>query len=157
VRRLVLDASALVSAACSPGGGAILVVLEAVRLELIQLVVSDEAEAEYRRAMEYGRVRRYARTPDLQGFVTEVCATAERVRPAPVKLPLRHAADAVYIGIALAGRAPVVLSFNVRHFLPPLNPNEKREKHPRSAQVAGVVVMEPRLYLPELRGEVTRE
>ena len=57
MKRLVLDASALVSAVCSPGGGAILVVTEAIRLGLVQLVVSDEAEAEYRRAMEHARVR----------------------------------------------------------------------------------------------------
>lgn len=153
MKRLVLDASALVSAACSPGGGAILVVMEAVRLGLAHLVVSDEAEAEYRRAMEHARVRRYARTPDRQEFVAAVCAAAERVRPAHVTFPIRHPADALYVQIAIAGRAPVVLSFNVRHFMPPLTPNEKREKHPHRAEVAGVVVMEPRLYLPALRDE----
>jgi predicted nucleic acid-binding protein len=153
VRRLVLDASALVSAVCSPGGGAILVVMEAVRLGFVQLVVSDEAEAEYRRAVEHARVRRYARTADRQEFVTAICAGAERVRPASVSLPVRHAADAVYLQIAIAGHAPVVLSFNVRHFMPPLAPNERREKHPRRAEIAGVVVMEPRLYLPLLRDE----
>jgi predicted nucleic acid-binding protein len=153
VKRLVLDASALVSAACSPGGGAILVVLEGVRLGLVQLVISDEAEAEYRRAMEHERVRRYARVADLQKFVTAICGVAERVRPAAGSLTVRHPADAVYVQIAIAGHAPVVLSFNVRHFMSPLAPNEKREKHPRRAEVAGVVVMEPRLYLPDLRSE----
>ncbi|MGB8931539.1 MAG: PIN domain-containing protein [Anaeromyxobacteraceae bacterium] len=151
MKRLVLDASALVSAACSPGGGAILVVMQAVRLGLVQLVVADEAEAEYRRAMEHERVRRYSRVPDRQAFVTALCAAAERVQPAPIPLPIRHPADALYLGIALAGLAPVVLSFNVRHFLPPLAANERRERHPRRAEAAGVSVMEPRLYLPELR------
>ena len=132
-----------------------LVVLEAVRLGLVRLVVSDEAEAEYRRDMEHERVRRYSRTLDRQGFVTQVCATAERVRPASVELTTRHPADAVHVRIALAGRAPVVLSFNVRDFLPPLKPRERRERHPVRAEVAGIVVMEPRLYLSELRDEAT--
>lgn len=155
MKRLVLDASALVSAVCSPGGGAILVVMEAARLGLVQFVVSDETEAEYRRAMEHDRVRRYARTPDRQELVSAICGTADRVRPAAVALQIRHPADAVYVQIAIAAHAPVVLSFNVRHFMPPLVPNEKREKHPQRAEVAGVVVMEPRLYLPALRDEAT--
>lgn len=149
--RLVLDASAVVAALCSPGRGATLVVLEAVRLGVVQLVVCDEAEAEYRRAVEHARVRRYARVADRQGFVGALCDTALRVRPSTASLDLWHPADAVYVRAAIAGDAPVVLSFNVRHFLPPPVPNVRAPRHPMRVQVADVTVMEPRLFLPMLR------
>lgn len=151
MRRLVLDASAVVAALCSPGRGATLVVLEAVRLGLVQLVVCAEAEEEYRRAVEHARVRRYARVADRQGFVTALCTAAVRVRPSATALVLWHPADAVYVQAAIAGGAPVVLSFNVRHFLPPPVPNARAPRHPTQVEVEGVTVMEPRLFLPSLR------
>lgn len=151
MRRVVLDASAVVAALCSPGRGATLVVLEAARLGLVQLVVCDEAEEEYRRAVEHARVRRYARAPDRQGFVTSLCSVAVRVQPSTTAVAVRHPADAVYVQAAIAGGAPVVLSFNVRHFLPPPVPNARAPRHPMQVEVAGVTVMEPRLFLPRLR------
>jgi predicted nucleic acid-binding protein len=151
VRRLVLDASAVVAALCSPGRGATLVVLEAARLGLVQLVVCREAEEEYRRAVEHARVRRYARVADRQGFVEALCAAAVRVRPSATAVVVWHPADAVYVQAAIAGDAEAVLSFNVRHFLPPPLPNAPRRRHPMQAEVAGIAVMEPRLFLPRLR------
>lgn len=150
MKRLVLDASAVVAALCSPGRGATLVVLEAARLGLIQLVVCDEAEAEYRRAVEHERVRRYTRVDDRQGFVGAICDAAIRVRPSDTPLTVRHEADAVYVRAAIAGGATIVLSFNVRHFLPAA-PAAQGPRHPMQVEVAGVTVMEPRLFLPTLR------
>ncbi|HSM91911.1 MAG TPA: PIN domain-containing protein [Anaeromyxobacteraceae bacterium] len=151
MKRLVLDASAVVAALCSPGRGATLVVLEAARLGLVQIVVCDEAEAEYRRAVEHPRVRRYARLADRQGFVSALCDGGMRVRPSAEPLHVWHSADAVYVQAAIAGGARTVLSFNVRHFLPPPAPNVPAPRHPVRVEVAGVTVMEPRLYLPALR------
>jgi len=78
--RVVVDSSVLVAALATPNPeSASRIVLRAVAAGAVQVVLTDELEAEYRRAVEYPQVRRYAPRMGRQAFIDAVVATAERV------------------------------------------------------------------------------
>jgi len=83
----------------------------------VELVITDELEAAYRRAVEYPQVRRYAAKVDRQGFVDAIVAAAERVEAgsAAGAVPSDPGDDMV-VAAALAGRAAFVVTLD-RHLL----------------------------------------
>jgi uncharacterized protein len=137
--RVVIDSSVVVAALATPNPeSASRVVLAAVAAGLVDLVITDELEAEYRRAVEYPRVRRYAAKVDRQGFVDAILATAERVEAgsAAGAVPADPGDDMV-VAAALAGRATFMVTLD-RHLL-------------ESCGLAGVQVLRPGDFLKELR------
>lgn len=77
--RVVIDSSVGVAALATPNlESAPRVVLAAMAAGAVELVITDALEAEYRRAVEYTQVTRYAAKVDRQAFVDAIVATAER-------------------------------------------------------------------------------
>ncbi len=116
--RIVVDSSVVVAALTTPNPeSASRVVLAAVAAGAAELVVSDELEAEYRRAVEYQQVKRYAARINRQGFIDAIVAVAERVEAGAAKgaVPTDPGDDMV-VAAALAGGAAVVVSLD-RHLL----------------------------------------
>jgi len=137
--RIVLDTSVLVAALTTPNPrSASRVVLAAAAAGALQLVVCEELEAEYFRAVGYPSVVRYAASTDRRAFVAAVVATAERVaaRPTPGAVPADPGDDMV-MATAFAGRADFVVTLD-RGLL-------------RVREMAGVRVVTPGALLRELR------
>ncbi len=137
--RVVIDSSVVVAALATPNPeSASRVVLAAVAAGAVQLVITDELEAEYRRAVEYPQVRRYAAKVDRQAFLDAIVATAERVEAgaAAGAVPADPGDDKV-VAAALAGRAAFVVTLD-RHLL-------------EVGGLTGVSVLRPGDFLRELR------
>ena len=116
--RVVIDSSVVVAALATPNPeSASRVVLTAVAAGLVDLVITDEREAEYRRAVEYPQVRRYAAKVDRQGFVDAIVATAERVEAgsAAGAVPADPGDDKI-VAAARAGQATYIVTLD-RHLL----------------------------------------
>jgi predicted nucleic acid-binding protein len=113
-------------------------VLAAAAAGAVELVISDELEAEYLRAVEYPSVVRYAAQVGRQAFVRAIVAVAERVAAegAPGTVPSDPGDDKV-LEAAFAGRARFVISLD-RDLL-------------RLGQVRGVRLVTPGDFLQELR------
>ena len=114
--RVVIDSSVVVAALATPNPeSASRVVLSAVAAGVVELVITDELEAEYRRAVEYPQVRRYAAKAkvDRQGFVDAIVAAAERVEAgsAAGSVPADPGDDKV-VAAALAGRAAFIVTLD---------------------------------------------
>jgi uncharacterized protein len=137
--RVVIDSSVVVAALATPNPeSASRVVLAAVAAGLVDLVITDELEAEYRRAVEYPQVRRYAAKVDRQGFVDAIVAAAESVEAgsAAGAVPADPGEDKV-VAAALASRADFLVTLD-RHLLELVG-------HP------GLQILRPRDFLRELR------
>lgn len=137
--RAVIDSSVIVAALATPNpASASRVVLEAVAAGAVELVVTDELEAEYRRAVEHPQVRRQAARVDRQAFVDAVLATAERVEAVAAggAVPADPGDDKV-VAAVLAGLADFVVTLD-RHLLDLAGP-------------PGVVILRPGDFLRELR------
>lgn len=137
--RVVIDSSVVVAALATPNpDSASRVVLAAVAAGLVDLVITDELEAEYRRAVEYPQVRRDAAKVDRQGFVDAIVATAERVEAgSPAGAVPADPGDEMVVAAALAGRASFLVTLD-RHLLDLAGP-------------PGVLVVRPGDFLRELR------
>jgi putative PIN family toxin of toxin-antitoxin system len=112
--RVVIDSSVVVAALATPNPeSASRVVLAAVAAGLVELVITDELEAEYRGAVEYPQVRRYAAKVDRQGFVDAFVAVAERVEAGSAAgvVPADPGDDKV-VAAALAGRAAFIVTLD---------------------------------------------
>jgi putative PIN family toxin of toxin-antitoxin system len=139
--RVVIDSSVIAAALATPNlESASRVVLAAVAAGAVQLIITDELESEYRRAVEYPRVRRYAAKVDRQRFVDAVVATAERVEAgsAAGAVPADPGDDKV-VAAAFAGRAAFVVTLD-RHLL-------------SLAGLPGVLILRPGDFLRELRAQ----
>jgi uncharacterized protein len=137
--RVVIDSSVIVAALATPNPeSAPRVALAAVAAGAVELLITDELEAEYRRAVEYPQVERYAAEVDRQGFVDAIVAAAKRVEAgaAAGAVPADPGDDKV-VAAALAGRAAFVVTLD-RHLL-------------ELGSLAGVVVLRPGDFLRELR------
>ena len=137
--RVVIDSSVVVAALATPNPeSASRVVLAAVAAGAVQLVITDEMEAEYRRAVECQHVGRYAAKVDRQGFVDSIVSTAERVEAgsAAGAVPADPGDDKV-VAAAFAGRAAFVVTLD-RHLL-------------ELGGLVGVLVLRPGDFLRELR------
>lgn len=137
--RVVIDSSVLVAALTTPNPiSASRVVLAAAAAGAVQLVVTEELEAEYRRAVEYPKVARYAAKVNRQKFVSAVIAVAVKVDGAVAAgaVPNDPADDKV-VAAALGGGAEVVVSLD-RHLLD-------------IQAIPGVRILRPGDFLVELR------
>jgi putative PIN family toxin of toxin-antitoxin system len=135
----VLDTSVVVAALTTPNPrSASRVVLAAVAAGAVELVITDELEAEYLRAVDYPSVVRYAAKVDRQAFVRAIVAVAERVagEEAPGAVP-SDPGDEKVLAAAFAGRADFVVSLD-RDLL-------------RVGKVRGVSLVTPGDFLRELR------
>ncbi len=129
--RVVIDSSVVVAALATPNAeSASRVVLAAVAAGLVDLVITDELEAEYRRAVEYPQVKRYAAKVNRQGFVDAIVASAERVEAgsAAGAVPADPGDDMV-VAAALAGKATLVVTLD-RHLLEVAGPADLRALRP---------------------------
>jgi predicted nucleic acid-binding protein len=105
---------------------------------VVNLVITDDLEAEYRRAVEYPQVKRYAAKVDRQGFVDAIVATAERVEGgSAVGAVPADPGDDMVVASALAGEATYIVTLD-RHLLSLDGP-------------PGVRVLRPGDFLGELR------
>jgi len=139
--RVVIDSSVVVAALATPNPeSASRVVLAALAAGAVELVITDELEAEYRRAVEYSQVRRYAAKVDRQAFVDAIVAAAERVEASSAAgaVPADPGDDKV-AAAAVAGRAAFVVTLD-RHLLEVGGPT-------------GVSVVRPGDFLRVLRGQ----
>jgi putative PIN family toxin of toxin-antitoxin system len=137
--RVVIDSLVIVAALATPNPElASRVVLSAVAAGVVGLVITDEMEAECRRAVEYPQVRRYASKVDRQAFVDAIVAAAERVEAgsAAGAVPADPGDDKV-VAVVLAGRAAFVVTLD-RHLLV-------------LGGLAGVQSLRPGDFLRELR------
>lgn len=137
--RVVIDSSVVVAALATPNPeSASRVVLAAVAAGVLELVITNELEAEYRRAVEYPKVRRYAAKVDRQAFVDAIVGAAERVEASSAAgaVPADPGDDKV-VAAALAGRAAFVITLD-RHLL-------------EVGGLTGVSVLRPGDFLRELR------
>ena len=137
--RVVIDSSVIVAALATPNPeSASRVVLAAVAAGVVELVVTDELEAEYRRAVEYPQVKRYAAKVDRQNFVDVIVATADRVEAgsAAGAVPADPGDDKV-VAAGLAGRAAFIVTLD-HHLL-------------EFGGLTGVVFLSPGDFLRELR------
>jgi len=117
--RVILDASVIVAAVATKNPrSASRVVIEAAALGALDLVVTDEIEAEYRDAVEREKVKRAAPRLDRFAFVDAIVGTAERVEATDeVRVVAKDPKDDKYVAAALAARAEFVVSLDRRHLL----------------------------------------
>jgi putative PIN family toxin of toxin-antitoxin system len=139
--RVVIDSSVVVAALATPNPeSASRVVLAAVAAGVVELVITDELEAEFRRAVEYTQVRRYAAKVDRQAFVDAIVGAAERVEAGSAAgAVLADPGDDKVVAAALAGRADFIVTLD-RHLLDLVG-------------LAGVLVVRPGDFLRELRAQ----
>lgn len=137
--RAVLDSSVLVAALATPNPtSASRVILAAAAAGAVRLVLTDELEAEWRRAVEYPRVVRYAGKVNRQAFVSAVVAVAERVEAGrALGVVVRDPADDMVMAALFGGRAKFVVSLD-RHLLD-------------LDEVRGVRLLRPPNFLVDLR------
>lgn len=145
MKALVLDASALIAAVCSPNPrSASRVVVRAIRLGIVRSFASEPIREEWRAAVRYPKVAARARVADPAGFVDAMCRASRSVTPAPLPIALPDAEDEMYLSAAIAAGARYLVTFNTRDFLPGA---------PRGVvqgEVLGVRILEPGEYLREL-------
>lgn len=112
--RVVLDTSVVVAALLTSNAqSAARVVLAAAVSGAVDLVVTDDLEAEYRRAVEYHQVRKLAAKVDRQAFVSGVVAMAKRVKPSDAAGAVKaDPKDDQVVAAALGGGAAYLLSFD---------------------------------------------
>jgi len=138
--RVVIDSSVVVAALATPNPeSASRVGLAAVAAGMVVLVITDELEAEYRRAVEYPQVRRQAARVNRQAFIDAVVAAADRVSGGSAEgaVPADPGDDMV-VAAALAGRADFLVTLD-RHLL-------------ELASLPSILVVRPGDFLRELRG-----
>lgn len=137
--RVVIDSSVIVAALATPNPeSASRVVLAAVAAGVVELVITDELEAEYRRAVEYPQVKRYAAKVDRQAFVDAIVGAAERVEASSAAgaVPADPGDDKV-VAAALAGSAAFIVTLD-NHLL-------------ELGWPTGVLFLRPGDFLRELR------
>ncbi|MGO8968145.1 MAG: putative toxin-antitoxin system toxin component, PIN family [Myxococcaceae bacterium] len=112
--RVVVDTSVIAAALTTPNPhSASPVVLAAAAAGAIQLVITDELEAEYRRAVNYPEVVRYAAKVDRLVFVSVIVAAAERVTAIPSRGSVpSDPGDDMVVAAALGGNAEFVVTLD---------------------------------------------
>jgi putative PIN family toxin of toxin-antitoxin system len=112
--RVVIDSSVVVAALATPNPeSASRVVLAAVAAGVVHLVITKELEAEYRRAVDYPKVKRYAPKVDRQAFVDAVIAVALRVEAGSASGAVSaDPGDDMVVAAAQAGQATVIVTLD---------------------------------------------
>ena len=114
--RIVVDSSVVVAALVTPNPeSASRILFRAVAAGTVDLVVTGELEAEYRRAVEYPQVRRYAPGGGRQAFVDAIVATAEHIAglPTSARVPVpADPDDEKIVAAALGGGAEPIVTLD---------------------------------------------
>jgi putative PIN family toxin of toxin-antitoxin system len=115
---VVIDSSVIVAALATPNPeSASRVVLAAVAAGAVDLVITDELEAEYRRAVDYPKVKRYAAKVDRQAFVDAVVTAADRIEAGSALGAVPgDPGDDMVVAAARGGRATFIVTLD-RHLL----------------------------------------
>jgi putative PIN family toxin of toxin-antitoxin system len=137
--RVVLDSSAVVAALVTPNpASASRVILAAAAVRLVRLVITDQLEDEYRRAVEYPQVLRYSARVNRESFVSAIVAVADRVPAGEASgLVTSDPADDTVLAAAIGGRAGWVVSLD-RHLVD-------------LGGIGGIRILRPGDFLGELR------
>jgi putative PIN family toxin of toxin-antitoxin system len=111
--KVVIDANVLVSALLSPFGGPSQI-LELVSSSKITLLIDSRIFAEYREVLKR---KRFFIPPDLQvkipGRISEL---ALWISSEPLKLKLPDPEDRMFVEVAMAGNADILITGNKKHF-----------------------------------------
>jgi putative PIN family toxin of toxin-antitoxin system len=133
--RVVLDTNVLVSALLT-GGGAPDMAVQLVLQGAATLLVDSRILAEYDDVTARPRFGFDER--ERRAMLDVLALTAEHVVARPSRLLLPDPDDRVFVEVALAGRADVIVTGNVKHFIP------------RRGEL-GVAVQTPRAFVDSLR------
>ena len=117
---VVLDASIFVSAALKADSLPERALLRAVDAPN-HLILSQEVVDEYREVIFRPKFDRFASVERRRRILDIVVFAAERIEPSESIRECRDPKDDKYLALAVAGRADVVVSGDVRH-LPSMNP-----------------------------------
>ena len=113
---VVLDASIFVSAALKADSLPEQALLRAVDAPN-RLILSQEVEDEYREVIFRPKFDRFASVERRRRILDIVVFAAERISPSESIRECRDPKDDKYLALAVAGRADVVVSGDVRHLL----------------------------------------
>jgi uncharacterized protein len=113
---VVLDASIFVSAALKADSLPERALLRAVDAPN-RLILSQEVEDEYREVIFRPKFDRFASVERRRRILDIVVFAAERIEPSESIRECRDPKDDKYLALAVAGRADVVVSGDVRHLL----------------------------------------
>ena len=113
---VVLDASIFVSAALKADSLPERALLRAVDAPN-RLILSQEVENEYREVIFRPKFDRFASVERRRRILDIVVFAAERIEPSESIRECRDPKDDKYLALAVAGRADVVVSGDVRHLL----------------------------------------
>jgi len=113
---VVLDASIFVSAALKADSLPEQALLRAVDAPN-RLILSQEVEDEYREVIFRPKFDRFASVERRRRILDIVVFAAERIEPSESIRECRDPKDGKYLALAVAGRADVVVSGDVRHLL----------------------------------------
>ena len=113
---VVLDASIFVSAALKADSLPEQALLRAVDAPN-RLILSQEVEDEYREVIFRPKFDRFASVERRRRILDIVVFAAERIEPSESIRECRDPKDDKYLALAVAGRADVVVSGDVRHLL----------------------------------------
>ncbi len=113
---VVLDASIFVSAALKADSLPERALLRAVDAPN-RLILSQEVEDEYREVIFRPKFDRFASVERRRRILDIVVFAADRIEPSESIRECRDPKDDKYLALAVAGRADVVVSGDVRHLL----------------------------------------
>jgi putative PIN family toxin of toxin-antitoxin system len=113
---VVLDASTFVSAALKGDSLPERALLRAVA-QANRLILSQEVEDEYREVIFRPKFDRFVSAERRQRILDLAVFAAERVEPSESVRECRDPKDDKYLALAIAGRADVIVSSDVRHLL----------------------------------------
>jgi putative PIN family toxin of toxin-antitoxin system len=113
---VVLDASIFVSAALKADSLPEQALLRAVDAPN-RLILSQEVEDEYREVIFRPKFDRFASVERRRRILDIVVFAAERIEPSESIRECRDPKDDKYLALAVAGRADVVVSGDMRHLL----------------------------------------
>jgi uncharacterized protein len=131
--RIVLDTNVLVSGLLSPHGPPGRIV-DLVVDGAVTLLVDDRIVLEYREVL--ARPRFGFAAGDIEAVLSLIDLAGERVRAAPLSLPLDEPDDLPFLEVAHSGGAEALVTGNPRHY--------------RGAAALGVRVMSPAIFLRQL-------
>lgn len=133
--RIVVDTNVLVAGILSPYGppGAI---LRSIVVGTVTVCFDQRILAEYRDVLRRGRLGLDGERVDV--LLENVEANGEFVLAEMLTLDLPHAADGMFVEVAVASRADCIVTGNARHF-----PEDR---------LRGVRALSPRAFLDEFLG-----
>ena len=113
---VVFDASSFISASLKPDSIPEQALLRAVSSSH-QIIVSQEVEDEYREVLFRPKFERFVSTERRQRILDIVLLAADRIEPTVAVIACHDPKDDKYLSLAVAGRADVIVSSDVRHLL----------------------------------------